>query len=68
MGDGDVKKMSPAQRVLAMEALWEAMCQEADEPSSPSWHEPILAERRQKLASGEGRCISLDELSEKLAR
>ncbi len=64
----DAKNMSPSQRVLAMETLWESMCSGGDEVESPDWHEGILDARRQKIASGEGGFVTLQQLRERLAR
>lgn len=64
----DAKRMSPTERVLAMEALWESMCQDDPEPSSPEWHEAVLAQRRKRAASGEGGFVTLQQLRLKLGR
>lgn len=68
MGTLDTKSMSPSQKVLAMEALWDSMCRDGDEPESPSWHEEVLAARRARIASGEARFVTLVELREHLGR
>jgi hypothetical protein len=68
MSEVDAKNMTPSQRVLAMEALWESMCREEDEPESPGWHEQVLAERRERIASGEARFVTLEQLRESLGR
>jgi hypothetical protein len=64
----DAKKLTPTERILAMEALWESMCQEEPEPSSPAWHEQVLAERRARVASGEVAFLTLQQLRQKLGR
>lgn len=68
MGTLDTKSMSPSQKVLAMEALWDSMCRDGDEPESPDWHEEVLAARRAATASGEARFMTLVELREHLER
>lgn len=64
----DAKKMTPTERVLAMETLWESMCSEDNEVESPNWHEDILEARRQKIARGDGGYFTLQQLKEQLAR
>jgi hypothetical protein len=64
----DVKKMTPSQRVLAMEALWESMCQEADDIESPDWHEQVLGARRSKISEGKAGFVTLQQLREHLGR
>jgi hypothetical protein len=64
----DVKKMTPSQRVLAMEALWESMCQEGDDIESPDWHEQILSARRSRISDGKTGFVTLEQLREQLGR
>jgi hypothetical protein len=64
----DAKSMTPSQRVLAMEALWESMCQEEAEPPSPGWHEEILAERRARIAAGEAELVTLKQLKDQVGQ
>jgi hypothetical protein len=64
----DTKNMSPSQKVLAMEALWESMCQEGEEPVSPDWHGESLERRRARIAAGEARFVTLEQLRERLGR
>ena len=60
--------MSPSESVLAMEVLWESMCQADPEPSSAEWHEAVLEERRRKAEVGEGGYVTLQQLRQKLGR
>jgi len=66
MSIAEIQKMSSNERLMAMEALWDALCHEPAEPDSPSWHEGILAERRQKVESGDARFVSLEEAKRSL--
>jgi len=68
MGLPDTKNMTPSQRVLAMEKLWESICGEASEPDSPGWHASLLEDRRSRISAGEARFATLDELKERLGR
>ena len=38
-------KMSVAEKIQAMESLWDDLCRKADAVSSPAWHEDVLTER-----------------------
>ncbi|CAA6678191.1 MULTISPECIES: addiction module protein [unclassified Lentimonas] len=65
----DVSKMSRMERLQAMESFWDAMCQdEKNAPSSQGWHGAVLEERRQTIASGDAKWLSLDELKKRLRR
>ena len=62
----EIQKMSPVERLSAMEALWDAMCHEEKEPTSPDWHGDLLEARRARIASGEAKFVSLDEAKKRI--
>jgi len=62
MNIAEMKKMSTAERLQAMEALWDTLVYESDAVETPDWHEKILQERKEKITSGRARFISLAEL------
>jgi hypothetical protein len=55
-----ISQMSVAERLQAMEQLWDALCRSEGEVSSPDWHADILAER------GEARFLTLEQLKARL--
>jgi hypothetical protein len=62
MNISELKKMSTIDRLQAMEALWDSFLYEIDEIETPEWHEKILRERKEKIANGTAKFISLSEL------
>jgi hypothetical protein len=66
MSIADIKKMSPAERLQTMEALWDVMCHDSSEPDSPDWHEGILQERKKRIESGEAKFYSISEARKRL--
>lgn len=58
--------MSPAERLQAMEALWDAMCSDSATPDSPGWHESLLFNRKTRVESGEAKFYTLKEARERL--
>jgi hypothetical protein len=58
----EIRKMSRAERLAAMEAFWDSLIEEEAEIESPDWHRGVLEERRQKIESGKAEFISLDRL------
>lgn len=58
----EIKKLSVGERLEVMEQIWESLRDEDQELSSPSWHEPILEERKRKMESGEATFMTLDQL------
>ena len=64
----EIKNMTTAERLEAMELLWDALCHEEEEVQSPGWHEPILKERKERIESGEAKFYTLDQLKERFRR
>ena len=48
-----LSEMSLAEKLQAMEALWDDLSRNPDALESPAWHEEVLRERQQQIASGE---------------
>jgi hypothetical protein len=61
-----IKTMSMAERLQAMEQLWDALCQGGEELPSPSWHEEVLADRKIRAERGEAKFLTLETLRERL--
>ncbi len=55
--------MSTAERLQVMEVLWDSFRFENEKIETPEWHENILQERKEKIASGNAKFISLSELN-----
>ncbi|MFA6569012.1 MAG: addiction module protein [Victivallales bacterium] len=47
-----LKKMSIQDKISAMESIWEDLCRNAGDISSPEWHKNVLEEREKNLKSG----------------
>ena len=54
--------MSTAQRLQAMEILWDALLHEKVDIESPGWHQNVLEERKERIARGDAKFLSLKEL------
>jgi len=67
MSIAEITSMSSSERLETMEQLWDALCHDAVEPSSPTWHEDILSQRRQRIESGETKFYTLDEVKSHFA-
>lgn len=48
-----LKEMTVAEKIQAMESIWEDLCSHAENLSSPAWHEDVLAEREEMQQRGE---------------
>ncbi len=62
MSTAEIEKMSTSERLSAMEKLWDALCHEGTEPSSPDWHQKVLQQRRERMNSSEARFFTLDQI------
>ncbi len=61
----EISKMSVLERLQTMEALWDSLTREPTEIKSPEWHEEILSDRKEKIASGKANFITLEALKSK---
>lgn len=59
MKAAEIDTMSTAERLQTMEAIWDTLVPEANEISSPDWHQNVLATRRESIDSE--RFVSLEE-------
>lgn len=66
MSVAEIQKMSNSERLRAMEALWDALCHDSEDLPSPEWHRGVLAERRERIESGEAKFLSIAEAKERL--
>ena len=65
MNAAEIKQMTPAERLRAIESLWDALLFDQVEIPSPQWHESILAERREKILNGTAKFLTMEELKAK---
>ena len=61
-----ISRMSVTERLQAMEQLWDALCHDTKEMSSPDWHQTVLADRKARVASGEAKFLTLEQLKSRL--
>jgi len=48
----EIRKMSKAEKLQAMETLWDALSHDQSGIESPDWHEEVLADRKSKMEAG----------------
>ena len=61
-----IATMSTAERLQAMEQLWEALCRETPEIPSPEWHRDVLNDRKARAESGDSKFLTLEQLKARL--
>jgi len=62
MNTVEIEKMSTAERLQTMEALWDALLHDDVKIEPPGWHRDILETRKKIIASGKAEFLSLKEL------
>lgn len=64
----DIARMTLAERLQAMELLWQSLSVAPAHVESPDWHGDVLAERLARVEAGEARFLSLEEAKARLNR
>ena len=54
-------KMTTAEKLQAIEALWDDLSRNTKDVPSPPWHEDVLTERQRQLEEGQAKFVPLDE-------
>ena len=62
----DLQRMSVPEKIRLMEDLWRSLSQNESDITSPEWHGAVLAEREQKLASGEDTVVDWETAKRQL--
>lgn len=63
-----LSEMSRADKLRAMEELWDDLCRSPEGVSSPAWHGEVLAARVERVAKGEAKFYDWAEVKERLLR
>ncbi|RLC12427.1 MAG: hypothetical protein DRI57_17755 [Deltaproteobacteria bacterium] len=57
----NLKEMTTGEKLRTMELLWDDICRNIGDLSSPAWHEDILRAREKNLREGSDRFIDWDQ-------
>ncbi len=60
--------MTTAQKLQAMEELWDDLSRSEEGVESPDWHRVILEERESQLGQGEDHFVSWEAAKEELSK
>jgi hypothetical protein len=61
-----LKEMSRAEKIMALEALWEDLSRNEAEFESPAWHQDELAATEQRVKSGKEEPIDWEYAKKQL--
>ena len=63
-----LSEMSRAEKLRAMEELWDDLCHSSEGVPSPAWHGEVLAARAERVAKGEAEFREWADVKERLLR
>lgn len=61
-----LQEMTLAEKMSAMEALWDDLCRCEADVQSPAWHGDLLRQREQDIAEGSARVVDWDEAKNRI--
>jgi hypothetical protein len=62
MSIAEIKQMSVQDRLMAMEQIWDSLCNEESAPDSPPWHGEVLRERKKLMDSPDAKYLTIEQL------
>jgi hypothetical protein len=62
-----LNEMTVAEKLSAMEAIWDDLCHRGETIPSPAWHGEVLAERERLVARGEATFSDWEEARGRIA-
>jgi hypothetical protein len=63
-----LKEMSRAEKIMALEALWEDLSRDEAEFESPSWHQDELAATEARVKSGKEQPVDWEHAKKQLRK
>ena len=61
-----VNQMTTAEKLSAMEQLWDDLCHHAEDMQSPEGHNTILQSRKENIASGQSQFVDWEEAKSRI--
>ena len=61
-------KMSVTEKLQAMEAIWDDLCQDERRVTSPAWHGEVLAARAERVTGGKARFGAWEQAKRRIRR
>ena len=62
-----IDQMTLQEKLQAMEALWDDLCQREEEVPVPQWHKDILDERQRLIEQGQAEFIDWETAKKQIA-
>ena len=61
-----IEQMTTAEKIRALEAIWESLCRQPNDVPSPSWHGDILEKRARSVQDGTSQFTDWAEAKQKI--
>jgi len=59
-------QMTTAEKLRALEEIWESLCRTPDEVPSPSWHAEVLQDRERRVQQGSSQFVDWSEAKQRI--
>lgn len=59
-------QMTTAEKLRALEQIWEDLCRTPNEVPSPSWHADVLQDREERVRKGSSQFVDWTEAKQKI--
>ena len=63
-----LNEMTVAEKLQAIEVLWDDLSRNPEDIPSPPWHEDVLAARQRQIDEGRAKFLSLDEFRQSIQK
>ena len=59
-------QMTTAEKLRALEAIWESLCRRPNDVPSPSWHADVLRKREKGVQNGSSQFVDWNEAKQNI--
>jgi hypothetical protein len=59
-------QMTTAEKLRALEQIWENLCRTPNEVPSPSWHADVLQDREKRIQQGSSQFVDWSEAKQRI--
>jgi hypothetical protein len=59
-------QMTTAEKLRALEQIWEDLCRRPDELPSPAWHADVLQDREKRVQEGASQFVDWAEAKQQI--
>jgi hypothetical protein len=63
-----IDQMTTAEKLRALEEIWESLCRRPDDVPAPSWHAGILQDREKRVQEGSSQFIDWVEAKQNIRK